>query len=214
MLLRVVIVVSVAVALIAGGLTLAFLTPAPDYSDEELRAFGFSGFPEPRPIEPFDLADAAGGRFGPDRLLGAWSLLFFGYANCPDICPITMSVLGDAEGLLRDAGDEPFQGILVSVDPERDTPFALARYVAAFSDEFIGVTGEAPKIHAFAKGLLVAFSKVPTEDPELGYLMDHSSHISVIDPLGRHYGFIRPPFDAQRIATLSRALVARQSAGR
>lgn len=214
MLLKVVIVVSVTVALIAGGLTLAYLTPSPAYSNEELKAFGFRGFPEPRAIEPFDLADASGGRFRPDRLRGAWSFLFFGYANCPDICPITMSVLGGAEALLRDAGDETFQGILVSVDPERDTPRALADYVAAFSDKFVGVTGEAPEIHAFAKGLLAGFSKVPTDDPDLGYLMDHSSHIAVVDPRGRHYGFIRPPFDVQRIATLNRALVARHGAGR
>ena len=194
------------VALVAGGLALAVLTPEPEYTNEELRAFGFTALPQPRDLPAFDLADAAGGRFGPERLRGRWSLIFFGYANCPDICPITMSVLGEAEKLMRGAGDDPFQGILVSVDPERDTPQSLARYVAAFSGDFVGVTGDLADIEAFAKSLYAGFSKVAVEDSALGYLMDHTSHIAVIDRRGRHYGYIKPPFDERKIATLAQAL--------
>ena len=198
-----------AAGLVVVGLALAYLVPDHAYSNEELRAFGFTAFEEPRSIDAFHLADAEGGAFGPDRLQGRWSLMFFGYANCPDICPITLSVLGDAEAQLRDSGDEAFQGIFVSVDPERDTPQALAQYVAAFSDDFIGVTGNVQSIESFANSLYAGFSKAPVPDSALGYLMDHSSQIAVIDRQGRHYGFIRSPLDAQRIATLTRALVGR-----
>ena len=97
----------------------------------------------------------------------------------------------------------------MSVDPERDTPEALAGYVASFSENFVGVTGSAPDIAAFGKSLHAGFAKVPVADSALGYLMDHSSHIAVIDPAGRHHGFIRPPHDAQQLATLTRALTQR-----
>ena len=198
-----------AAGLIGGGLAVAYLLPEHAYSNEELRAFGFTAFDEPRPIDAFALADASGDTFSPERLRGRWSLVFFGYANCPDICPITLSVLGDAETLLRDNQDEAFQGIFVSVDPERDTPDALAQYVAAFSADFVGVTGNVHAIKSFAQSLHAGFSKAAVEESALGYLMDHSSHIAVIDPQVRHYGFIRTPVEAAGLATLVRALAGR-----
>ena len=198
-----------AAGLVGGGLAVALLLPEPALSNEELRAFGFTAFEEPRPIAAFALADADGGAFGPDRLRRRWSLAFFGYANCPDICPITLSVLGEAEALLREREDETFQGIFVSVDPARDTPEELARYVAAFSADFVGVTGDVRALEAFAKSLHAGFAIAPTADSALGYLVDHSSHVAVIDPEGRHYGFIRSPLDAKQVATLTRTLSSR-----
>ena len=208
------VVVLIAAALVGIGLAVAHLAPEPDYDDEELRALGFTAFPAPRDIPDFSLDDAGGGEFGPETLRGRWSLVFFGYANCPDICPLTMSELGHAERLLRDAGDEPFQGVLVTVDPQRDTAAALAQYVGAFSERFVGVTGALDAVEAFARSLHVGFSRAPTESPELGYLMNHSSHLAVIDPDVRHVGFVRGPLDARRVASLSRALVQRAPATR
>ena len=198
--------VLVVVGLVAVGLLVAHFGARPAYTEEELRAFGFVAYPEPREIPPFDLVNAAGGGFGPQRLRGRWTLMFFGYANCPDICPITMSTLGQAERLLLAEGDTPFQGVLVTVDPQRDTAASLAKYVAAFSANFLGVTGELPAIRAFAQSLHAGFAKAPVEDSALGYLMDHSSHVAVIDPAGRHRGYVRAPLDARKVASLTRAL--------
>lgn len=196
------------VALVAGGLLIARFTGEPAYTEEELRAFGFVGYPAPRDIPPFRLQDADGDPFDASRLRGKWSLLFFGYANCPDICPLTMSTLALAEKQLAEAQAATFQGVLVSVDPERDTPAALREYVAAFSANFVGVTGEVAAIKAFAESLHAGFAKAPVQDSALGYLMDHSSHIAVVDPQGRHRGYIGAPLDARKIASLTRALVA------
>ena len=194
--------------LVAAGLLVARFSAEPAYTDEELRAFGFVAYPEPRELPPFDLVDAAGGRFGPERLRGRWTFLFFGYASCPDICPITMATLGQAEALLL-AGDDPvFQGVLVSVDPERDTPAHLRKYVAAFSPRFTGVTGDVAALRQFAESLHAGFAKAPTADSALGYLMDHSNHVAVVDPYGRHRGYVRAPLDARKVASLSRALTA------
>lgn len=192
-------------ALVAGGLVVARFG-GESYTSEELKAFGYIAYPAPRPVPAFALKDAAGGGFDAARLRGRWSLLFFGYANCPDICPVTMSTLALAEKRLLESGGPAFQGVLITVDPERDTPAALAAYVAAFSENFVGVTGELGVIRTFAESLHAGFAKAPVPDSALGYLMDHSSHLAVIDPEGRHRGYVRAPLDARKIASLTRAL--------
>lgn len=197
-----------AAGLVAGGLLIARYGAEPAYSAEELRSFGFVAYPAPRDIPPFALEDAAGGTFDAARLRGRWSMLFFGYANCPDICPVTMSTLALAEERLLADGEQAFQGVLVSVDPERDTPAMLRQYVAAFSENFVGVTGDSAAIQAFAESLHAGFAKAPVADSALGYLMDHSSHVAVVDPAGRHRGYVRAPLDARKIASLTRALAA------
>ena len=205
----------VVLGLVGVGAAFVALTPEPGYSDEQLRGFGFTAYPQPRKVADFELVDASGARFDAERLQGRWSLLFFGYANCPDICPLTMSELAKAEELLLESGDTAFQGILVTADPERDTPQVLRRYVAAFSDDFVGVTGSVAALEAFARSLHAAFSKAAgaateEQDSARGYWVDHSTHLAVVAPNGHHIGFVRAPFDARQIATLVRALGQRR----
>ena len=207
--MKIAVVALLITVLVAAGVAVVHLGPATRFSDEELGAFNFTPYPDPRQVGDFLLIDAWGGAFGPERLRGRWSFMFFGFANCPDICPITMAVLGDAERMLVEAGDEPFQGIMVTVDPERDTAALLGEYVRAFSADFVAVTGSVPEIFAFARSFHAGFSKVLEEDSELGYTMNHSGRIAVVDPSGRHYGNISSPFDATQIATLHRALTRR-----
>ena len=112
----------------------------------ELHSLGVIAIPEPRELSDHALFDQSGNRFDVRRLNGHWSFIFFGYTGGPDICPVTMSILGQAERLIEgclggnDLADG-FQGILVSVDPERDDEGVLGAYVTAFSPAFIGLTG-------------------------------------------------------------------------
>ena len=207
--MRVAVLALLLAVLVGGGVAVVYFGPDTKFSDEELKAFNFMPYPEPRDVGDFLLTDAAGGDFGPERLRGRWSFIFFGFANCPDICPIAMAVLGEAETVLVEAGDEPFQGILVTVDPERDTAHVLLEYVRTFSNDFVGLTGSVPDIFVFARSFHAGFSKELLEDSELGYTMNHSGRIAVVDPSGRHYGNISSPFDATRLATLHRALSSR-----
>ncbi len=207
--MKVAVLILLLAVLVGAGVAVVYFGPGTQFSDEELKAFNFSPYPAPRDIGDFRLDDAAGGDFGPERLRGRWSFMFFGFANCPDICPITLAVLGEAERVLAEAGDEPFQGILVTVDPERDTAPVLLEYVRSFSDDFVGVTGSVPDIFVFARRFHAGFSKQLLEDSELGYTMNHSGRIAVVDPWGRHYGNVSSPFDATRLATLYRALSGR-----
>jgi protein SCO1/2 len=118
--------------------------------------------------------------FTNDDLRGRWTLMFFGYTHCPDICPTTMNVL--AEARQKSADDFP-QVVFVSVDPQRDTLDKLGDYVHYFDPEFIGVTGDEKMIQALALQASVLYMKVPGESGNANdYLVDHSSSILLINP--------------------------------
>ena len=122
-----------------------------------------------------------------------------------------MSILGQAERLIdadsrRDVATEGFQGILVSVDPERDGQGAMKAYVEAFSPTFIGLIGSGAAVKSFGLQLGIGYRRGETVGSEIGYLIEHSPHIVVVDPAARHYGYIKPPFEASRIALIYSSL--------
>ena len=100
------------------------------------------------------------------------------------------------------------QTVFVSVDPERDSPADLDAYVATFSSDFVGATGSPAAVRAFAANLGASFVKSAVPGTELDYLVDHTGHIAVIGPGGRLVGYIRAPFDAERLAQVFRSLTA------
>jgi protein SCO1/2 len=149
-----------------------------------------------RALPDFSLIDQQGRAFGPDRLKGRWSLMFFGYTNCPDFCPTTLTTLAGVEKRLRaaEATVRP-QVIFVSVDAKRDTPAQLARYVPYFDPEFIGVTAADQKtVESFAAQLGVAVALTPKSDGS--YTVDHSAAIFVVNPAGKIAAVLTSPFSA------------------
>ena len=179
----------------------------PQLSEDEMRSKGVFILPKPRDIAAFELSDQFGAGFDNARLKGKWTFIFFGFTHCPDICPTSMAVLGQVDRGLQGSKDaESFQGILVSVDPERDTPEVLAPYVKAFSPRFLGVTGTREDIFQLANQVNVAFAKVPAEG---GYTMDHTGNIVIINPMGHYHGFAKLPHDAETIRLTYQSLAAR-----
>ena len=170
-------------------------------SAEEAAKLGYYRFDEPRPISEFVMTDHLGQRAELANLKGGWSLLFFGFTTCPDICPTTLSVLNDAIS----AVDDPPTVVMVSVDPDRDTPERLAQYVPAFNSNFIGYTGTFEETVKLATQLNVAFGKVPGLVPG-SYLIDHSASLVLIDPEGRYAGFLKAPHNASKIQRVIRGL--------
>jgi protein SCO1/2 len=171
-------------------------------------------FQEPRPLPDFSLVDQAGRPFGPARLRGRWTLLFFGFVNCPDVCPTTLATLAAARKSLGDLppADVP-QVALVSVDPGRDTPEVLARYVAHFDPAFTGATGTAPDIEALTRALGVAVIIGPAAE-DGSYSVDHSAAIFLVDPGARVAAHFGAPHEARVIAEDYRRIVAaRRAAG-
>ena len=180
-------------------------TPTADL--ETLQTMGVVVLPKPRDLAPFALRTAAGEAFTNADLQGRWNFVFFGFTNCPDICPVSMSVLAQAEQRLRASDAElakQFRGVLVTVDPERDDPATLQRYVTAFADEFIGLWGEVPVLAEFARQLNATFAPVP--DDNGGYTIDHTGNIVIINPKGHYHGFIKMPHSPETVAMAFRSL--------
>jgi len=150
-------------------------------------------------LPEFSLIDQNGKAFGSANLRGHWSLLFFGYTNCPDFCPATLTTLAAMQKRLRTARAPQLpQVIFVSVDAQRDTPAQLAKYVPYFDPDFIGLTApDQPGIEAFARKLGVGISVQPARDGT--YTVDHSGAIFVVDPAGKIAAILTGPFTADAL---------------
>lgn len=163
----------------------------------EMKANGFFQHATPRHFGELSLLDHHGDAFTRDRFVGQWSLVFFGFTHCPDICPTTMAFLDQFMTALEGTEAANTQVVMVSVDPARDTVDKLASYVPYFNDAFIGVTGEFLDIHRFATALNTPFRKVVLEDGD--YQVDHSANVVLINPRGDYHGFFRAPLDLAKM---------------
>ena len=142
---------------------------------------------EPALRADFQLTDHRGRTRTDEELRGDWLLVFFGFTNCPDVCPMGLATIAQAIDELGGAADE-VQPLFISVDPERDTPDALAEYVTQFHPSIIGLTGTPEQVDETAKSFAIYKERV--EDPSApdGYTMGHTSSILLFDPEG---GFVR-----------------------
>ncbi len=120
--------------------------------------------------------------------------VFFGYAQCPDVCPTTMALLADVRKKLG-ADEDKLQVLFVTVDPERDTREVLAAYVPAFDPTFVGLTGTPEQIAQAAKEFRVFYTKSPGPTPT-SYTVDHTSGVFIFDPAGRLRLFGAPTLSA------------------
>lgn len=165
-------------------------------SKNELQVNRAIVFDTPRIIKDFNLLDQHAEAFTLEQLKGRWSLIYFGFTHCPDICPTTLSSLTQLQKVLNEDVAEKTQVVLVSLDPARDTPEVLKAYMAYFNPEFIGVTGEFLSILSLTQNVNVAFNKVVLEND---YTIDHTGHLVLVNPNGHYHGIFKPPFE---LATL------------
>ena len=178
---------------VAAGLSLALRdagkTPVP---------LSATVLPAGNELPEFALLDQNGSPAGRGAFEGQWDLVFFGFTNCPDICPATMTVLGQAKRALEARGQEPLpRVVLVSVDPERDSPEAMARYVAYFGEDNLGLTGDLDEIRKLTDALGIFFQKAGTESAAYG--VDHSTVVLLIDPGGRLKALFSAPHDVDTL---------------
>lgn len=146
----------------------------------------------------FSLPDTEGRARSIKDFKGKAVVVFFGYTQCPDVCPTTMAELAQAKKLLGAQGDK-VQGIFITVDPERDTPQVLKSYMANFDPGFVALRGTPEQVAATAKDFKVYFKKV--EGKSAGtYTMDHSAASFVYDPEGRLRLYTRYGSGAQALA--------------
>ena len=160
-------------------------------SNEELRINGAVVLNTPRIFSDFELVDHRGEVFNQEHLQDVWTIVFFGFTHCPDICPTTLAILNDTYSKLKERERERMQIVMISIDPERDTVEKLAEYVPYFNNEFIGVTGNKHLIKRLTAELNVAYNKVPLDSDD--YTVDHSTQLILINPKGHYHGFFKAP---------------------
>lgn len=192
------------VAFVAGLLLARLLAPKPAAPPQTERATLLS---TPKALPRLSLVDQDGQSLPADFFVGHWTVVFFGFTQCPDICPTTLATLAQANRLLADlpSAQRP-RVLLVSVDPERDPPDRLAAYVRFFDPAFLGATGSLEATAAAAAAFGVPYAKVST--PEGGYTMDHGSGLFVVGPNGDMVAYLSGPHDAATIARDYRKIVA------
>lgn len=171
-------------------------------------------FPKPRLVQPFNLVDDKNQPFTNKNLQGHWSLLFFGFTHCPELCPTTLSILNQAYQLLEKQGQKPLPRVVfISVDPERDTASVIAQYVTGFNKNFIGATGTAEQMEKLTQNFSVLYMKVAqpgdTQAKEI-YNIDHSGTVSLIDPQGQLYAIFTMPHSVQNIAQDLQNIIKKQ----
>lgn len=174
------------IQVLALGLTASLLAACQKPEAPSFKAIDITGAEYGREL---NLTDADGQRRQLADFKGKVVVVFFGFTQCPDVCPTTMVELAQVKKALGADGDR-VQGIFVTVDPERDTAAVLKAYVTNFSPDFVALRGTAEETQAAAKQFKVFYAKVPGKTPD-SYTMDHTAGSYIIDTQGRIRLFTR-----------------------
>lgn len=194
------------VALVIGLTVYRVLNVERQLDTAELLDAGIVMLPQGRDMPDVTLTNQDGEAVSMEQLEGHWNLLFFGYTFCPDICPATLAELRQLRGNLPEEVNQRLQPILVSVDPERDTPEQLKKYLDYFGAGFIGLTGPLDDIQTLANAAGVPF--IPGDTSKKDYTVDHGANLALIGPDGRLRGFIRAPMRTEKLAEQLPAVLA------
>lgn len=170
----------------AGFLYLAIDTADPSPSHATV-------LPQPMALPEFALRDEKDQPFDRASLFGQWSLVFFGFTHCPDICPATLQQLSLArERMIADGTESIPQIVLVSVDPERDTPDVIREYTGHFGSGIKGVSGEIDELRKLTAATGVYFAKSGL--PGGGYTVDHSTVVLLVNPGAQFHAVFSAPY--------------------
>ena len=144
----------------------------------------------PMEIDNFELIDQNNEAFNKKSLEGGWTVLFFGYTNCPDVCPTTIYKLAEIKnGIKEDLPSANFNTVLVTLDPDRDSSERLDEYIGYFDETMLGITGTYENIQSFTSSLSVFYQRINKEE---GYDFNHTASIFVFDKDGSLYATMSP----------------------
>lgn len=189
----------ISLLLLAGAAAVLYQSlPARNPAQAALLSAGIVLLPQARDLPELSLTNQQGQPFRVRDLKQQWTLVSFGYTFCPDICPTTLAELKRLQGLLPERSRAQVRILMVSVDPHRDTPEQLRRYLAYFSPDFMGLTGPLTDIQNLSAALGIPF--VPGNTQREGYTVDHSGNLAILGPDARLRGFIRAPLNVPALA--------------
>ena len=207
---KTVIVLAAFVALVLGLTVNKVLNSKGDGTDKvAMLDAGIVLLPQSRSLPGLALTDQNGQAVQLDQLKDKWSLLFFGYTFCPDICPTTLAQLRQIKSELPKEAVDKLQVILVSVDPNRDTPTQLKQYLGYFDPQFQGLTGtNVDDVQKLSNAVSIPF--IPADTSKPNYTVDHSGNLALIGPDGTQRGFIRAPLNNQKLIAQLPGLLQRK----
>ncbi|WJN59521.1 SCO family protein [Pseudomonas sp. SO81] len=196
---KTVVVLAALVALVLGLTVNKVLNSKGDGTDKvALLDAGIVLLPQSRSLPSLALTDQNGQALQVDQLKDKWSLLFFGYTFCPDICPATLAQLRQLQGMLPAEAKDKLRVVLVTVDPHRDTPEQLKKYLGFFDPAFLGLTGSQEDLQKLAAAVSIPY--IPADTSKENYTVDHSGNLVIIGPDGTQRGFIRAPVHNDKLA--------------
>ncbi len=189
----------IAIAAVAGLLLNQYLNPSEKQANSAVADQGNGNridnrfetlliYPKKNRLPAFQFVNQDNHSFTNENFLERWNLIFIGYTNCPDVCPNTLNQMTQLYNSLDVETQKKFQFILLSVDPERDTPDHLKNYLDYFHEDFIGVSGDKTQIDKTVKALGGVYS-LNKEEGEF-YTVDHSARIFIVGPEARRYGIM------------------------
>ena len=154
-----------------------------------------------RALPDFELLDQRREKLTRAQLQGHWSLMFFGYTHCPDICPISLQTLAEMVAAIDDPDVvEALQVYFISVDPERDSPELLAEYASYFNADFNAATAAPEQLAVLTQSLGISHALRNKTDASSDYDVDHSAAIVLINPRAEFAGLFGAPHDASAMA--------------
>lgn len=185
------------------GLFINKLTTPRTLSNDELLVNGLFLFDQPKDISDFEFYSSNQASFTKSDLIGNWTLMYFGFTNCPDECPTTMYQLSKLIKILREKNFDlnNKQWVLVSIDPERDTPEMIDKYAKGFDQDFLGVSNARPMLLSLATQLSVN-NVMPNHANHMdhSHLDNHVNNIILLNPKGQFAGIFRPPFEVSKLS--------------
>jgi len=192
--------------LLAAWFGFKVLTSKPDASDSKgsIPALAVATVLSPnKPLVSFSLTDHNLAPFTQSSFLGQWTLLYFGYGQCPEICPRTLTTVSEIWNLLpsQSQGIQPLRFVFVSLDPQGDRPEDLKKLLARFNSDFIGLTGEESEIQNLSKACSIHSWEDPKASKEGPKIIDHSATLLLINPQGRIHALFSPPHEKEAIAS-------------
>ena len=196
-------------ALIMGLIFNSLMSRSSQGNNTALTEAGIILLPQSRHLPAITLTNQDGQPVLINELKDKWSLLFFGYTYCPDICPTTLSQLRKIKSELPKAVQDQLQVVLVSVDPNRDAPQQLKKYLSYFDPQFVGLTpGSTEQLQTLANAVSIPF--IPPDTSKPNYTVDHSGNLALIGPDGTQRGFIRAPLNNQKLVAQLPGLLQRK----
>jgi protein SCO1/2 len=191
---------AVSLALLAALSGALFFKQMQMRSQESLQALIV--LPESKVVADFELVDEQARTFSLADFKGQWSLLFFGFTSCPDICPNTLYQLQQVRAQLADElkPEEMPEIYLVSVDPDRDSPQKLAEYLAHFDPTFKGLTGDDRQLRAMTMQLGIAYHVAEHSPEDESYAVDHSASLVLLNPRAELFGMFPAPHSVENIS--------------